>query len=269
MNDSVRENRQGGFVWYELMTTDADAAGVFYGAVVGWSLTGHDPASPVDYRHFLRDDGRNAAGVLGLTAEMQAQGAHPAWVPYFAVADVDAVSAAILADGGRALGPRMDIAEGSFAMVTDPFGTPFYLMRPNPPAHAPDAVSDAFSPDKVQHVRWNELPTPDLAGALAFYARHFGFDLEQSMPMGPAGAYHFIGHGGQVLGGMMQRSGDDVPSLWRAYFGVPSVTAAQAAITAHGGTVLNGPHQVPGGDWVLQARDPQGAIFGIVGPMGE
>jgi predicted enzyme related to lactoylglutathione lyase len=28
-------------------------------------------------------------------------------------------------------------------------------------------------------------------------------------------------------------------------------------------------HQVPGGDWVVIATDPQGARFGIVGPKGE
>ena len=32
-----------------------------------------------------------------------------------------------------------------------------------------------------------------------------------------------------------------------------------------GGTVTNGPHQVPGGDWVIYATDPQGARFGLVG----
>jgi predicted enzyme related to lactoylglutathione lyase len=262
-------NPSGSFVWYELMTTDADAARAFYGAVVGWTLTGHDRASPIDYRHFVRDNGSNAAGVLILTDAMQSQGAHPAWVPYLSVEDVDDAAAAILADGGQALGPRMDIAEGSFAMVTDPAGTPFYLMKPNPPADAPDAISDAFAADKVQHVRWNDLLTPDLPVALAFYARHFGFDLGQSMPMGPAGNYHFIGHHGQVLGGIAQRSSDGDSSLWRPYFGVPSTLAGAAAITANGGTVQAGPHQVPGGDWVVLASDPQGAKFGIVGPKGE
>ncbi|WP_408590361.1 VOC family protein [Novosphingobium sp.] len=269
MTNHVANIVRGSIVWYELMTTDADGAGAFYNAVVGWTLSGHDPHSPIDYRHFLRSNGSNAGGVLQLTADMQAEGAHSAWVPYFAVEDVDAATAAILADGGRALGPRMDIAEGSFAMVTDPSGTPFYLMRPIPPQDAPDAVSDAFSRDKVQHVRWNDLLTPDLPGALAFYARHFGFDLAQVMPMGPAGNYHFINHHGLMLGGIMERQNEADLPLWRAYFGVPSALAARAAIEAHGGTVLAEPHEVPGGDWVVVARDPQGALFGVVGPRGE
>jgi hypothetical protein len=32
--------------------------------------------------------------------------------------------------------------------------------------------------------------------------------------------------------------------------------------------VINGPHQVPGGEWVVIADDPQGAAFGLVGPQG-
>jgi uncharacterized protein len=47
---------------------------------------------------------------------------------------------------------------------------------------------------------------------------------------------------------------------------VPSVNAARAAVEAGGGKVLNGPHQVPGGSWILTATDPQGAPFGLVGP---
>ena len=29
-------NQHGDFIWYELLTSDADAAARFYGAVVGW-----------------------------------------------------------------------------------------------------------------------------------------------------------------------------------------------------------------------------------------
>jgi predicted enzyme related to lactoylglutathione lyase len=256
------------FIWYELMTTDADAAAAFYGSVVGWSFSGQDPASPVDYRHITRSDGGGQGGVLPLTAAMKAEGAFPAWVPYLHVADIDAAVSAITADGGRVLGPRMDIAEGSFAMVTDPFGTPFYLMKPNPPEGRPGAASDVFARAKPQHVRWNELGSPDLAGAKAFYTKHFGFAFNTSMPMGPMGDYCFIDQGDLTLGAIMQRQDPSMPPLWTLYFGVPEIMAAAAAITAGGGTILFGPHEVPGGEYNVIARDPQGAVFGFVGPKG-
>jgi predicted enzyme related to lactoylglutathione lyase len=31
-----------------------------------------------------------------------------------------------------------------------------------------------------------------------------------------------------------------------------------------GGQIVNGPHQVPGDSWVVQALDPQGAMFALV-----
>jgi len=259
----------GSFVWYELMSEDADAAQRFYGEVIGWTFGAGEAGAPVDYRHIVRNDGAGAGGVLQLTPDMIAHGAHTTWMPYLHVADVDVAVTAIEADGGRVLMPRMDIDVGSFAMLTDPFGTPFYVMKPVPPAGQPDAQSTAFLADGLQAVRWNELASPDLAGAKAFYSKHFGFEFNNAMPMGPLGDYCFIEHGGQTLGAIMQRHDETRPPLWMMYFGVPSATAAKAAIEAAGGTALNGPHEVPGGDWVVQARDPQGAMFGVVGPKGE
>jgi predicted enzyme related to lactoylglutathione lyase len=258
----------GPFIWYELMTVDADASSAFYGAVIGWTIHAPEPGSAVAYRHITRSDGGGQGGMLQLTPEMQAHGAHPAWIPYLHVADLDAAAAAILGDGGQQLMPRTDIPEGSFAMVTDPAGTPFYLMHPNPPADRPNAGSDVFDVAKPQHVRWNELASPDLAMAKAFYARHFGVTFARTMPMGELGDYCFMDFGKTGLGAIMQRPDPAMPALWTMYFGVPDIDAAMTAITAGGGTLLRGPHEIPGGEFSAVATDPQGAQFGVVGPRG-
>src|SRR5690349_17099092 len=92
---------QGGFIWYELMTTDAAAAGKFYSEVVrGWSFGERIPTE-VEYRMIQRSDGGNAGGVLVLNEEMTAGGARPAWIGYLHVQDVDAKVAAIKAEGGQ------------------------------------------------------------------------------------------------------------------------------------------------------------------------
>ncbi len=253
------------FCWYELMTTDANGAADFYGKVIGWSVSAADPGLPMDYRMIVRADGGPTGGLLPLTADMQAGGARPAWVPYLAVADFEADLAAIEADGAHVLMGRTDIAEGSFAMLTDPQGAPFYLMQPRPPEGSPDGQSHAFKADGVQHARWNELATGDPAGAKAFYAKHFGFEFNNAMPMGEAGEYAFIDFDGQVLGAVMPIMDPGRPPSWLTYFGVPSASAAKTAIEAAGGTVMMGPHQVPGEDWIVVATDPQGAAFGVVG----
>jgi predicted enzyme related to lactoylglutathione lyase len=265
-------NPAGSFIWYELMTSDANAAARFYGAVVGWQIASQaEPqAGGMDYRLIGRDDGGSAGGVLQLAPDMLANGAHPAWVAYLHVTDVDLAVQAITADGGQALMPKMTLPVGEIAMVTDPMGAPFYVMTPVPPPGKPDAVSDLFSVDRPQHVRWNELRSPDLTRARGFYGRHFGFQFNESMPMGPEyGDYQFIDHDGLRVGGMMKHVNAAVPGGWTFYFGVPSASAAKRAIEAAGGHVQMDLHQVPGGDWVVIATDPQGARFGIVGPKGE
>jgi predicted enzyme related to lactoylglutathione lyase len=261
----------GSFIWYELMTTDSNAASRFYGAVVGWTIPDRpDPQTPLDrdYRMIGRSDGGQLGGVLQLTAGMQAQGAGPCWLGYLSVADVGAATRAIEADGGHTH-LRLSLPVGDIAMVSDPMGAVFYVMRPVPPPDKPDAVSDVFHPTAPQHAVWNELLSADLARAKAFYAKHFGFAFNESMPMGEMGDYCFFDHGGLRPGAIMKKPADFPVSGWLTYFGVPSLMKARAAIESQGGRVLQEPHEVPGGVWILVAADPQGATFGLAGPKGD
>lgn len=267
-------NPVGSFIWYELLTSDIAGAAAFYEAVVGFRIAEADDGeagfADVDYRMIVRDDGGFAGGAMELTAEMKAGGARPGWLPYLYVEDVDAGIAAIVADGGARRMPAVDLpGVGRMALVADPQGVPIYLMTPTPPAGREGATSDVFDPMAPQHVRWNELASPDLAASQAFYAKHFGFEFNDKMDMGPAGDYCFIGHHGTTLGAVVQRQSEQQPPLWLFYFGVPSIAAAKAAVEANGGTVVAGPHQVPGGDWIIVGIDPQGAGFGLVGAGGD
>jgi len=85
------------------------------------------------------------------------------------------------------------------------------------------------------------------------------------MDMGPMGKYEFIRHGA-VLGAMMPAQPEMGPPHWNQYFRVHDVDRAKAQIEAGGGQVVNGPHEIPGGDFAMNCVDPQGAHFGLVGP---
>ncbi|GMU06145.1 VOC family protein [Corallococcus caeni] len=263
----------GSFIWYELMTHDPDAAARFYGAVVGWKISDAPAPMPngADYRMIMRGDGGSAGGVLRLSQDMLRNGAQPCWLGYLHVADVNASIQAMVADGARVVMPGMDLPVGRIAMVADPMGTPFYVMKPIPPPGKPEAKSDVFDVKEPQRIRWNELASPDLARARTFYAKHFHFQFNDVMPMGPMGDYCFIDHDGVRLGAIMQKPAESPgpTGTWLFYFGVPSIAEAERAITANGGKVLQGQHEVPGGDWVVVATDPAGAAFGVVGPRGE
>jgi len=44
---------------------------------------------------------------------------------------------------------------------------------------------------------------------------------------------------------------------------VPDIDQAVERIKANGGTIMNGPMEVPGGDKIVNALDPQGAGFSL------
>ena len=56
-------------------------------------------------------------------------------------------------------------------------------------------------------------------------------------------------------------------AFWLYYFNVEAVDAAAARVTQGGGQIVNGPQQVPGGSWIVQCVDPQGAMFALVEPQ--
>ena len=257
---------QGHLIWYELMTPDGDASKAFYDKVVGWQI-GEPVAEYQGYRMIGRSDGGFAGGVLQLTDEMKEHGAGPTWLGYIGVDDADAAVAAIEQAGGKALMPAFDIPKvGRVAMVTDPQGVPFYVMKPIPPEGQEGQQSDVFSVDQPQRVRWNELATTDPYAALDFYRDQFGWTQEGAMPMGEMGDYRFIQANGVNIGAVMNKPPQLPVSKWTYYFGVEDIDRAAEAVKTGGGQVVNGPMEIPGGEFAANAIDPQGAAFGLVGP---
>jgi len=70
-----------------------------------------------------------------------------------------------------------------------------------------------------------------------------------------------------AMGGMMNDAQAPAP-YWLYYFSVPSIEAAVSRIKGNGGQILHGPVEVPGGMWIINGQDPQGAPFALVGPKG-
>ncbi len=267
-------NYHGDFLWYELMSSDREAAEAFYAPLTGWKF-GSDPA----YRHIEASEG-HIGGLLQLTDEMCSHGARPGWLGYIMVDDTDKMAASIEADGGRVTMPARDIeGAGRIAMVTDPQGAHFYVMTPKPPEGVEDPEVHAFSYDRPRmgHCAWNELSTSDPDAAKRFYGKHFGWVKDGEMDMGPLGKYEFLRHAGRapdgspmghgVLGAVMPLMPGGAPMpVWTFYFRVPDIDAAAETINTGGGSLIQEPVEIPGGDYSLVAADPQGASFGLVGP---
>jgi hypothetical protein len=257
-------NPTGDFIWYELMTPNAEGAKAFYDDVVGWSF-GEAVAEYNGYRMINTRDGGIAGGVLSLNAEMEQHGARPTWLGYIHSSDVDAQIASIEEAGGKALMPATDIPNvGRIALVADQQGAPFYVMKPIPPAGRENEPSTVFSPGDQGRCGWNELSTSDPASARKFYENQFKWSTDNFMDMGEHGEYRFIELEGLTIGAIAGSSADQPPH-WRFYFRVPSISAAKETAERNGGKILIGPMEVPGGDHIVVGMDPQGAEFALVG----
>jgi hypothetical protein len=114
---------------------------------------------------------------------------------------------------------------------------------------------------------WHELHSSDWESAWTFYSGLFGWVKDEAMEMGPMGTYQLFRTGAfDGADGAMFNSKDMPKPIWSYYTSVPSIAAAQATLEAKGGKVVNGPMEVPGGMWIINAIDPQGAMFSLVGP---
>jgi hypothetical protein len=246
----------GHFAWHELMTTDAPAATSFYTTVVGW--TPRDSGMPgVAYTLLLAGD----TMVAGLMAQPpEAAGSPPGWLGYVAVDSVDTSAQQATALGGTIHMPPHDIpGVGRFAVIADPQGAVICLFTPEgeqPPSAPP------MSPGSVG---WNELMATDMPTVWPFYAAMFGWTKAEAMDLGPMGTYQLFAHQGTTIGGMITRPPQMPASAWLYYFVVPDIDEAVARVAAQGGQVVNGPMEVPGGAWVINGIDPQGAFFSLVG----
>ena len=250
-------NAEGTPIWYELVTTDADAAQKFYAGVVGWNIAPSGLEGAGDYRIITAPDGQGVGGLMTLPDSMPMKSG---WFCYIGVHDVDGTAEKIKSLGGSVLmGPQDMRGVGRLAMVADPQGMVFYIMRGDSPRD-----SEAFHVTAPGHCGWNELVTSDHKAALTFYSDVFGWENEETMPMGEMGEYCFIDHAGHRIGAMMT-AGAGWSTRSSYYFNVSSIEAAVSRIAGGGGTVTMGPHEVPGGMHIVMGTDPQGAAFALVG----
>lgn len=247
------------FFWYELMTPDVPAAAEFYADVVGWKTEAFQGGEGYT---IVKAGTTDVGGLMGMPPEAAAMGAPPAWMGYVFTPDVDAATDSVAKAGGSIHRPATDIpGVGRFSVVTDPQGAAFMLMAPK--GEAPAEKPDPAAPGQVG---WRELYAGDWQKAFDFYSAQFGWTKADAIDMGPMGTYQLFNAGPDQMGGMMTKPAEMPMPFWLFYFNVPSLDAAVARATARGAKMLMEPMEVPGGGFVVQAVDPQGAMFALSAP---
>jgi uncharacterized protein len=117
-------NEAGAFSWSELITPDVPKAAAFYNKLLGWTSETHGEAMP--YTEF-KLDGNSIAGAMNPPMP----GIPPLWGIYFSTADTDATVAKAKSIGGAVIAEPMDIEPGRFAVLADPQGAMFNVIKMN------------------------------------------------------------------------------------------------------------------------------------------
>jgi predicted enzyme related to lactoylglutathione lyase len=118
----------GHFVWNELVTRDAAKAVGFYEKLFGF--THEEMPMPDGGKYYLlKKDGVSRGGVM----TGRDKDAPPTWLPYFSVADADATVARSKKLGAKEyMGPTDIPNVGRFAVLGDPQGATFAVIKPKP-----------------------------------------------------------------------------------------------------------------------------------------
>ncbi len=116
----------GAFSWGELNARGVEEALRFYQRVFGWGVRTTDGGDRP--YHEFQLDGRSILGAMEIPAAVPAF-VPPHWLVYFDVEDVDASAERARQLGAQdVLGP-MDFPGGRFALVTDPQGAMFGILK--------------------------------------------------------------------------------------------------------------------------------------------
>ena len=131
MNASLPTGEANTFGWAELSSRGVDKAIPFYQKVFGWTPKANDmgPDSP-PYTEFQLG-GESIAGGQEMQAMVPAE-TPSYWLVYFAVGDVDKSFKTATQAGAKELVAPMDFPGGRFAIVSDPQGAAFGLLKMAP-----------------------------------------------------------------------------------------------------------------------------------------
>jgi len=247
--------------WVDLGTPDIGRAADFYGGLFGWDVPESENAEQTGgYRQAMKG-GKPVAGMMPLMQE----GQPPAWSTYVSVADADTTAAAVTANGGTQVAEPMDVMElGRMAVFTDPTGAFFGIWQPGT-FHGAELVNEAGT------VGWNELGTRDTAAAKEFYGAVFGWGYDDE-PSDRVGIYTIWKAGDAMVGGMIDLNAlempAEIPANWLVYFTVEDADATVEKVQSGGGSVMNGPIDIPVGRFAVVA-DQFGAPFAVMAPSEE
>jgi len=261
---SKTQHTPGSFCWFELGTTDQNAAKKFYAAIFGWKP--HDsPIGPDEVYTQFKIDGQDAAAGYTLRPDQRAQQVPPHWMPYISTKNTDATTARAKELGGTVVVEPLDVMDyGRMSVIQDPTGAVFCLWQPN--KNVGTGVTNVHGT-----VVWADLSTTDQVNGAKFYSNLFGWTMvgENMKPAAP-GTYFHIVNGKTMIGGVppAEYRAPGVPSHWLLYYQVDDCDGAVTKTKSLGGHVVVPTMAMGDVRKYAVLADPQGAMFAVVQELG-
>ncbi|MEM9004679.1 MAG: VOC family protein [Cyanobacteria bacterium P01_F01_bin.86] len=245
------------FCWVDLATTDATAAKQFYTELFGWTATDVPAGEGMVYT-MLEKAGKNVCALYQMTAAMPLQ-AHPHWLSYVSVEDVEASTAKAKSLGGGVMQPPCDVMEsGRMSLIQDPTGAVFALWQPKEHIGA-DLANEPGT------FCWNELQTRDIAGAEKFYTELFSWTTKTTKNAMGGDYTEFLNRDRSNAGMLeIQPEWGDMPPNWGVYFVVENCDATLEHAKTLGGQIDMAPIDLEGVGRFAIIQDPQGAFFTVI-----
>jgi uncharacterized protein len=236
----------GSFCWIDLGTPDVAGAKSFYRGLFGWD-TVDLPAGEAGTYTMCRLGGKDVAAIHEHGPDEAVE-----WSSYISVDDVDAAAGRARALGATIEMEPFDVVDaGRMALIRDPGGAVVSLWQPAGHIGA-GLVND------VGAWSWNELVTPSVGAAKAFYGDLFGWRADD-VPAGIPRASFSLGD--LLIGGVhapTEQEGD-VPR-WTVSFSVADADESAARVEQLGGKILLPPIDIPIGRFSI-VSDPAGAML--------
>ena len=258
---SIDKHTPGSFCWFELATTDQNAAKQFYGSLFGWDVS-EFPMGPDEIYTTFRLGGRDVGAVYTMRPEQRQQGVPPNWMVYVATDSADDTAAKAAALGGTIIAPPFDVMDlGRMAVVADPAGAVFSLWQ----AKTSIGAQVTGEPGTVN---WVEISVPDRARVMKFYEDLFGWQVVNGKEKKPATAaddYPHVLHGDAFIAGFAGPSQRDpnAPPHLLTYFSVADVAASTKTAASLGAQVFLDVMDIGENGKISVLADPQGAMFAL------
>jgi predicted enzyme related to lactoylglutathione lyase len=262
---TIDRHAPGSFCWFELTTTDQEAAKTFYQSLFEWTSE-DSPMGPGEMYTTFQVPAGVVSAAFTMRKEQQAMGIPPHWLIYVAVDSADVAAARASSLGATLIMAPFDVMDlGRMAVVQDPTGSVIAIWE----------GKKNIGTTAVQEpgcVVWADCSTPDQEKAANFYRDWLGWKMVggKNEVAVKAGEYFHIVNGEDFIGGIPPSTNRDprMPAHWLMYVAVPDTAAVIEKAKSLGARLLHGPMTIEGARTFAVLGDPQGAVFAVVDERG-